>query len=106
MLMLVAGLPVEIWPVQSEAMPASWEPWAALLFRPSRTSTLLWRFVVQEVPPTVPPVAKGASVLRNLKLLVTVGAAPYAGRVIEAPLMSVAPQTGRTQPQGVKTRIR
>ena len=37
--------------------------------------------------------AKGASVLRNLKLLVTVGAAPYAGRTIDAPLMSVAPQT-------------
>ena len=87
-------------------MPASCDPCAALLLRPSRTSTLDCKFVVQEVPPTVPPVANGASVLRNLKLLVSVGAAPYAGRGIDAPLMSVAPQTGRTQPQGVNTRIR
>src|SRR4051812_20509655 len=106
MLMLVAGLPVEIWPVQSEAMTASWEPWAALVSRPSRTSPSLSRFADREVPARAPPVAKGACVLRNLKLLVTVGAAPYAGRVIEAPLMSVAPQTGRTQPPGVRTGIR
>ena len=36
MLMLVAGLPVQICPVHSDAMPASCEPWAALLLRPSR----------------------------------------------------------------------
>ena len=54
----------------------------------------------------MPPLAKGASVLRKVKALVSVGAAPYAGRTIDAPLMSVAPQTGRTQPQGVNTKIR
>src|SRR5450432_3714901 len=104
MLMLVAGLPVEICPVQSEARPASWEPCAARLLRPSTTMTLLCRLVVQAVPPTVPPFAKGASVLRKMKLLVEVAGDPYAGRGTDAPPASVAPQTGRTHPQGVKMR--
>src|SRR6185437_4904277 len=110
MLMLVAALPVEIWPVQSEAMPASCDPCAALLLRPSRTRTLLCRFVVHDVlvplAVTLPPLAKGLSDPRNLKLLVSVAGLPYAGRVIEAPFMSVAPQTGRTQPHGVKISTR
>jgi len=80
MLMLVAAAPVEIWPVQSEAIPASCEPWAALLLMPSRISTLLCRLVVQEVlvplAVTLPPEAKGASVARNLKLLVSVAGEP------------------------------
>ena len=37
----VAGAPVDVRPVHSEAMPASCEPCAALLASPSRTITLL-----------------------------------------------------------------
>ncbi len=106
MLMLVAALPLEIWPVHSDAMPASCEPWAALLLRPSRTTTLLCKFVVQLVPATVPPEAKGFSVLRKVKLLVSVPGLPAAGRLTEPPDASVAPQTGRTHPHGVNTRTR
>src|ERR1700684_1285845 len=101
MLMLVAGLlPVQICPVHSDAIPASCEPWAALLLRPSRMMTLLWRLVVQGTPPTVPPLANGARVLRKVKLLVSVGALPAAGGRTDCPLELVAPQTGRTTPQG------
>ena len=106
MLMLVAALPLEIWPVHSDAMPASCDPWAALLLRPSRTITLLCKLVVQLVPPTVPPAANGLSVLRNVKLLVTVPGLPAAGRFTDAPDASVAPQTGRTHPHGVNTSTR
>src|SRR5512146_1799519 len=104
MLMLVAWLPLEICPVQSEAIPASCDPWAALFMIPSRTITLLCKFVVQEVlvplAVTFPPMAKGASVLRKMKFVVWVGALPAAGGRTSLPLASVAPQSGRTQPHG------
>ncbi len=87
----VAGAPVEVRPVHSEAMPASCEPCAALLLSPSRTMTLFCTG------------ASGASVSRKTKLVVIFGALPAAGNSTSCLFASVAPQNGRTQPHGVKS---
>src|ERR1700690_3025028 len=104
--MLVAWLPVEICPVHSEANPASCDPWAALLLIPSRTMTLFCRLVVHVTPPTVPPLVNGESVLRKMKLVVCVGGLPVTGGRKSLRLLSVAPHSGRTQPQGENTKIK
>ncbi len=43
---------------------------------------------------------------RKVKLLVRVAGLPAAGRATDFPVESVAPQSGRTQPQGVNTSTR
>ena len=90
----VAGAPELVSPVHSDAIPASCDPCAALLLSPSSTMTLLCTG------------ASGARVLRNLNPVVAIGEPPGSGGTTSLPAASVAPQRGRTHPQGVNSKTR